>query len=503
MKTALRSFVLGLALVAGLDAAATVSVLPGSSPQTINNGDYFAPLRVRVTDASGQPVPDAIVYWTLPYRSWAILAHESHANCTTQDGVGDNCAVYSGVDGTAELNTSYAVYAGTHTIRVFARTFDQTSELGFTEINLTVTPHTPPAATLREFGQSNRTGIRGRVLERPFGVTMLNLDGTPRVGAAVTFSRGDIFPAGAAGLFAGEPTATAITDDAGYAESPEFRITSGIGLGRIVARALDTTSSVVLEVNFYFTSTMPDGSTSVSVEDLWWAGPDESGWGLSIAQRGEQLFSVVFAYDAAGKPTWYALDQGQYASDALYEKFNARAYSPTGSPYFSYDASRFVPGPPGAVTQLQFYDENEATLRMTFGDRVVSKSIRRFDFSGTSGFPPFANITGTYWGGASQNGWAVAISEKNNALFAVWYTYDASGNRTWFSMTGGQWINQSTYLGTIYQTSGPQWPGYDSSLLVAKAVGSFALTFGSSNAVIFDWIIGERSARHTLQRYVP
>jgi hypothetical protein len=45
-------------------------------------------------------------------------------------------------------------------------------------------------------------------------------------------------------------------------------------------------------------------------QDLWWSGSVENGWGMSVVQHRDQLFSVIYAYDAAGAPTWYVMSGG-------------------------------------------------------------------------------------------------------------------------------------------------------------------------------------------------
>src|SRR5690349_7300832 len=74
-------------------------------------------------------------------------------------------------------------------------------------------------------------------------------------------------------------------------------------------------------------------------QDMWWSGPGENGWGMSIVQHRDILFGVIYAYDDAGKPTWYVLPGGTW-NDAK-TAFTGALYLPTGTPYGAYDATKF------------------------------------------------------------------------------------------------------------------------------------------------------------------
>ncbi len=50
--------------------------------------------------------------------------------------------------------------------------------------------------------------------------------------------------------------------------------------------------------------------------DMWW-NPQESGWGMNIAQQGDTAFVTLFVYDPDGRPTWYvASNAARFAEDA-------------------------------------------------------------------------------------------------------------------------------------------------------------------------------------------
>jgi len=210
-------------------------------------------------------------------------------------------------------------------------------------------------------------------------------------------------------------------------------------------------------------------------QDMWYGGPTENGWGLSLAQHGAGLFGVLFTYDANGKPTWLAL---QGAWDGPYTSYTGALYRPHGSPYYAYDAARVSSGPPVGTMTITFSDLDHATLDYVIDGVHGQKSITRQPFGG--GTAP-AGLGDMYWGGRDQNGWGIAVMQHEGALFNVWFTYDANGVPTWFVMPGGTWNDDAsnTYSGRVYTTTGSPWLGvpYDASKLRATDVGSYALHF--------------------------
>jgi hypothetical protein len=58
------------------------------------------------------------------------------------------------------------------------------------------------------------------------------------------------------------------------------------------------------------------------VNDMWWGGTAQSGWGVSVAQQYRTLFSVWYTYGLDAKPTWYVMPGGswqdnRYSGDLL------------------------------------------------------------------------------------------------------------------------------------------------------------------------------------------
>src|SRR5258706_10826861 len=98
-------------------------------------------------------------------------------------------------------------------------------------------------------------------------------------------------------------------------------------------------------------------------QDLWWAGSQENGWGLSISQQGDSLFTVLYVYDTAGRRQWVVMPDARW--NAAFTSVTGALYIPSGSAYTTYDPSRFVVGATVGTASIDFAGTNAATLRYT------------------------------------------------------------------------------------------------------------------------------------------
>ena len=224
---------------------------------------------------------------------------------------------------------------------------------------------------------------------------------------------------------------------------------------------------------------------ALNYQDLWWAGPQENGWGLSISQQGSTLFVVLYIYDAAGKPQWVVMPDARW--NTAFDSVSGSLYQPTGSPLSNYDASRFVVGAAVGTATIDFASTSSATLRYTVNGASGNKTITRQVFG--SG-PPLANYTDLWWGGATQNGWGISLTQQGSNVFGVWYTYDAQGKTTWLVMPDGK-LAGNVVSGSLYRTSGSAWAGatYDPSRFQAAPAGNMSFTFGDASSGIMRFTV--------------
>ena len=484
-----RSLLAVLAFAAlAVPAHAALELLPGSSPQRAEIGFEFKPIRVRATDTSGAPVAGARVAFSLPYLP--NILRPAEFGCFPD--LGWHCAASTDGTGIAQLPTLYGYWEGTQSFEVGAAAADGTS-LGRVTVVLTVDPVSAPASIEVLSGAGQRV-VAGSGME-PIVVRVRDAAGRPLAGVEVDFSYRD----GTHFSFAGVSpwSSTAFTDAQGIAVTPGLTASKGIGPGTMYARAYPPGNHVGQFAVVDYTITTPDGRTSLELRDMWWMGPAELGWGVSVAQHGDRLFAVHFAYDERGEPTWRALPDGSWG-DRFYT-FGGMAYSPRGSPWYAYDASQLVAGSPAAYMHFTFGDEQAARFMVDDAVGRTVKSLVRQDY--TSATPaPLTGIGDMWWGGPGQNGWGIALMEQPGGLFSVWFTYDADGRPTWFAMPSGSWTSATTFEGEIYRTSGPTWPAFDVARLRIERAGTFTYRFRDAERATFSWTIGARSGSMPIER---
>ena len=235
------------------------------------------------------------------------------------------------------------------------------------------------------------------------------------------------------------------------------------------------------------------------LQDMWWGGPAENGWGLSMVQHGDKLFSVIYAYDALGKPVWYVMPGGTW--NEARTQYTGELYFPTGTPFTNYDATKLVANAPVGSATITFDAASRATLKYTIDGTSGTKQIRRQLFGPAEDGAPLEGLGDMWWGGPQQNGWGIALLQQYKALFGVWFTYDAEGKPTWFVMPSGRWATLDSYEGRMFRTTGSPWVGqnYDANALKPVDVGSFKFRFGSAGTT-FDYVIDGRAGAIALER---
>lgn len=213
------------------------------------------------------------------------------------------------------------------------------------------------------------------------------------------------------------------------------------------------------------------------LQDMWWAGPSESGWGINIAKSGDSLFIAGFIYDADGKPTWFYMPNGQWDPDTLV--WYGNLYSPQGARYDNYSANLFRLGASIGTGSISFSNTEVGHFDYTINQRSGGKSIGRYTFAPHD--EP-GKYTGIYWAGDSeQAGWGLSVSHQANTVFATWYTYGDDFAPTWFFMPAGQQTAAGVFSGELYRATGAAWAGmhYSGDSTKVTRVGTMELRFGA------------------------
>lgn len=114
---------------------------------------------------------------------------------------------------------------------------------------------------------------------------------------------------------------------------------------------------------------------------------------------------------------------------------------------------------------------------------------------------PTTDYTDLWWN-PNESGWGLNLTQHpSNIIFGVWYTYEADGTRTWFVMPNGTWSASNIYSGPLYATTGPSFAGaFSASSVQSRQVGSATLTFTSTGAGTFAYVVDGVSGTKLIQR---
>ena len=215
-------------------------------------------------------------------------------------------------------------------------------------------------------------------------------------------------------------------------------------------------------------------ATPADYSDMWWAGPAENGWGMSIQQHGSVQFNTLYVYDSNGEPTWYVMPGGSWNED--FTRYTGALYQPTSAPLDNYTPSRFVVGASRGDATLDFTSASTATLGYTIDGVSGQKSIQRMRF-GDGIKPFFSGLGDMWWGGPLENGWGLNLVQQDDIIFGIWCTYGTNGKPTWYVMPNIPNVIDTLFAGRMYRTTGSAWLGvtYDPNQLSVTDVGNLTL----------------------------
>jgi hypothetical protein len=346
-----------------------------------------------------------------------------------------------------------------------------------------------------------QAGVTARFNVFTYTLGQVSIDGLrypadPRPGEPYVFTAG--VGAGVYPIFNADLTARIVPSTSTATISPGVANTGQAG--RVDLRVQPGSSDFEIEIGFKgLTRRFAMHVSDAPLQDMWWAGTTENGWGMSVVQHGEKLFTAIYAYDAAGAPTWYVMPAGTW--NAAHTAYSGALYSPHGTPYSSYDAARLVPGPARGSATLTFDGLAEASLAFEIDGVSATKRLSRQSFGPVENASAPVVVGDMWWGGAAQNGWGLALLQQYRTIFGVWFTYGADGSPTWFVMPSGFWKDDATWEGRLYRTTGSPWLGktYDPALLSSTDVGGFSLHFDATSAS-FAYTVDGKPGMMTLMR---
>ncbi len=223
---------------------------------------------------------------------------------------------------------------------------------------------------------------------------------------------------------------------------------------------------------------------AANYSDIWW-NPNESGWGLTIADHETQLFIVWYTYRQDRRPIWYVLPGGTFSSDRRF--FQGNLYVTTGPSYNSmvFDPNRVTRSLVGsAVFDFMPAGMVDGTVLFTYtmGGVTQTKQVQRQPFGNAA--PSWgSDFTDIYYNPA-ESGWGLTLAQHGNNIFGVWYTYDTDGEPLWFVLPGITFNGTSSFSGALYRTTGPYFAAlpFNPNVVTRTLAGTATVTFPTTAA---------------------
>jgi hypothetical protein len=135
-----------------------------------------------------------------------------------------------------------------------------------------------------------------------------------------------------------------------------------------------------------FGNAMPNWGTDYT--DIWWY-PAESGWGLTLAQHGNNVFGVLFTYDTDGQPLFVVLSGVTFDGP---NSFSGPLYTTTG-PYFgnaTFDSTQVQVRPVGSASIS--FSGRSGTFRSTINGVTRTRPLAQQPFGRASPAPSGAPL---------------------------------------------------------------------------------------------------------------
>ncbi len=137
--------------------------------------------------------------------------------------------------------------------------------------------------------------------------------------------------------------------------------------------------------------------------------------------------------------------------------------------------------------------------------------VGRFIGGPLSALPPNV-LTGLWWNPA-ESGWGVHLAQRNNTIFAAWFTYSATGTPKWYVASDCEMaiplpcpdcVAGAVCNADFYETTGPRFfrdPYPPGSTNVTK-VGLMQLHFDTKDKGAMSYVIGSTTRTVPIQRQV-
>ncbi|MEP7328794.1 MAG: peptidylprolyl isomerase, partial [Betaproteobacteria bacterium] len=208
---------------------------------------------------------------------------------------------------------------------------------------------------------------------------------------------------------------------------------------------IGTVGAAVLKPNLVLVTAAT--AVSANYQGLWW-NANESGWGMSLTQHGDIIFSAIYTYDAAGKPIWYVITNCPVTPTGC----TGDIYRVNGgtAPTVPWTGAGRQLTKVGTGT-LDFASASAGTFSFSIDGVAGSKAITQQIFA-TGATAPTIDYTDLWWN-QNESGWGVSLTQQFGTIFAAWYAYDTAGNPVWYVATNCP-VTSAGCTGDLYQVTG-------------------------------------------------
>lgn len=222
------------------------------------------------------------------------------------------------------------------------------------------------------------------------------------------------------------------------------------------------------------------------ITGLWW-NANESGWGQTMTQQYDLIFTTIFTYAADKTPTWYI-----GTCTVVGDSCTAKLYKTTGgNPVTKTWVKDSVTLTDAGTMEMKFTSNDVGVAKYTIGADVLSKSLTReiFSLGPTQPVQPSGwreafvarvngiRATGVTCGTAKMTATTPVVWDNALELAATNHSLDMALNN-FFSHTGS---NGSTFYEREAAAGFNGWPsGENIAAGVTTEEGAFTLWLGSS-----------------------
>ena len=233
-------------------------------------------------------------------------------------------------------------------------------------------------------------------------------------------------------------------------------------------------------------------------EGMWWD-PATNGQGLDVNRFYDALvFGPWYLYDENGEAMWVTFNgelDGTRALGQLYE-FTGPEFGPGFD--VNYDPAEAVGEIVGTGT-FAFLGTDHGVFHYTFGAQhgFVDGEMNVEEIDPR----PDGSYAGHWWNPV-QSGHGFQFNHKSNGvLFGTWYTYDESGDPTWYLFTG-EMTDADSASAEVYAFDGSPLglTPWQHELVQGGAVGNMSFEFSSNATADVDITVNGIDGKYSLVR---